>query len=193
MHRVTILATCAAVAGAIAVVPIGGFAAPAGQSPCMETALVTMADSGVQGQARLCTTDQGVRADIDASDLVAGNAYTVWFVYFDRPSQCATIPCQPPDTTGDNPPGVLGRLDSTVAGDTGEAHFGAEIRGFWPSTGSEVHIPMFTHGTANTEDNRARARQLLTPQVPGLGTPGLGITADGRQGFMHAVAMFDIP
>ena len=129
MHRFIVLSIAAAVIAAIISLPVGGLAAPAGPRSCQETSLVPMADSGIQGQARLCANDDGVTTDIEASNLAAGDTYTVWLVYFDRPADCATIPCGPPDTTGDNPPGVLGRLDSLVAGDSGEAHFGGEIRG----------------------------------------------------------------
>jgi hypothetical protein len=46
---------------------------------------------------------------------------------------------------------------------------------------------MFEHGSASTSDNRFLARQLLTPQLPVLGPPGLGAPADGNVG--HPVAL----
>jgi hypothetical protein len=160
---------------------------------CLATSLVEQDNSAIRGQAHLCRDGSGIEADADVTNLAPGSVYTMWFVYFDKPTDCQTIPCQPVDTTGDNPPGVLARMDGLIASNTGEAHFSGQVHGLRLSPGSEFHLPVFTHGPANTDDNRALARQLLTPQVPGLGTPGLGVGADGRLGFLKAAAMFDIP
>lgn len=193
MQRFIVLSTTGALIAALLVLPGAGLAAPGGELPCADATLVPMANSGIEGQARLCASADGVRADIDATNLASGNAYTAWLAYFDRASDCASHPCQPPDAMSYNPLGVVGRLDSLVADDTGAAHFGGQVRGLRLSSGSEVHLDILNHGVANDEDNRARARQLLTPQIPGLGAPGLGVQADGQVGFPHALAHFDIP
>ena len=193
MQRFIALSSTAALIAALVVLPGAGLAAPSGQLPCTDTTLETEANSGVQGQARLCANPEGVRLDIDATNLAAGNAYTTWLAYFDRASDCVTDPCGPPDATSDNPLGVVTRLDSLVADDSGAAHFGGQVRGMRLSSGSAVRVEIFNHGVANEEDNRARARQLLTPQVPALGAPGMGVQADGKLASSNALAIFDIP
>jgi hypothetical protein len=62
-------------------------AAATALADCVDTSPVAMGNSysGVGGSAALCVSDAGVRASIATSNLAAGNAYTVWFVYFDRP------------------------------------------------------------------------------------------------------------
>ena len=163
----------------------------AAQAGCLDAPLVTMANSGVTGTARLCISDDGVQAQVASSNLAAANAYTAWFVYFDQPSSCQGQRCMPPDVIGDDPPGVLGRMDGLVADGSGAATFSGDYRGLRLVSGSEVHLPIFGHGPANTDDRRARARQLLTPEEPMLGAPGLGVPGANHAGSV-AVAMFDV-
>src|SRR5262249_17412377 len=150
--------------------------------------------SGVTGSARLCVLEDGVRAQIAAANLAADNAYTSWFVYFDRPSTCKTAQlCSPPDLTGEDPAGVVGRIDGLVADGRGAGAFEGALPGLRLASGSHVHLPTFGHGPANTEDYRARVRQLLTPEDPMLGAPGLGVPAAHPHAGPVAVAIFEIP
>jgi hypothetical protein len=134
-----------------------------------------------------------VRAEIYTNNLEAGEVYTAWFVYFDRADACNPRPCSPADAIGDNPLGVLGRMDSLIADASGSAAFTGEVRGLKLSSGSEVHLPVFGHGPANADDNRLLARQLLTPEAPMLGAPGLGVPAATNRGGPVAEATFAIP
>jgi hypothetical protein len=171
-----------------------GYAAPPpAQAGCLDTHLMTLADSGVTGSAQLCVTDAGVQAQVATSNLAVANAYTVWFVYFDQPSTCKTTPCSPPDATGDDPAAVLGRMDALVADGTGMGAFEGEFRGLRLSSGSQVHLPIYGHGPASTDDYRARARELLTPEDPMLGAPGLGVAAAHPHAGPVAVAVFEVP
>ena len=172
----------------------------------LQASVTQQGSSGATGHAALCVNDDGLKARMKAMSLVPGNAYTVWFVYFDNPAACAssglTGPNQPcgsidlttpvPDALHPNlaPPGVFGRMDSAVADEDGEAQFSARLRGFKVSKGSLIWLFIFNHGPAST-DNQERARQLLTPQTPGLGSPGLGVGS--RKGFGAGVAVFSIP
>jgi hypothetical protein len=140
------------------------------QTNCLDTPLVSMADSGVTSSAQLCVRDEGVHAQVATSNLAAGDANTAWFVYFDRPANCRAMPCMPADAIGEDPVGVLGRMDGLVADATGAGTFAGDFRGLRLSGGSQVHLPIYGHGPAST-DNRARARQLLTPEDPILGAP----------------------
>jgi len=155
--------------------------------------LVTVNNSGVTGNAKLCISAGGVRTHIMAENLTPGNPYTVWFVYFDNPMNCLNPGhCTPADTTTPlaDPEGVLGRYDSIIATQW-RGIFSGHV-GMVPSSGSEIHLPIFAHGSLSS-DGHIRARQVLTPQDPSLGAPGLGTSSDGLKGRPVAVAVFVIP
>ena len=160
---------------------------------CLDTPVAQLASSGIGGTARLCTSGAGTHADMAAESLTSGSAYTMWFVYFDNPTSCATQPCTGADALGDDPVAVFSRMDGVVADGSGAARFSGDFRDLRLSQGSEVWLLMFGHGPANTEDNRARARQLLTPQSPKLGAPAAGAVADGEIGSGVARAVFSLP
>jgi hypothetical protein len=149
--------------------------------------------SSVSGHGTLVVSNEGADVVIRAENLTPGVAYTAWFVYFNNTAQCIVAhQCAPPDLTmpPSDPAGVFGRMDSAVAGANGQLTFKGTLRDFQVSAGSAVHIAPFAHGPANTTDNKVRAQQLLTPQAPALGAPGLGIGT--QAGFLVAATKFDI-
>ena len=185
------------------------FATPASvqaqdRSDCLKLPVMQEGGSGMAGKARLCFNADGVRVRMSVHNLIPGRAYTVWFVYFDDPTKCITAPgtanpCGPPDlikpvpsATDPNaaPAGVFGRMDSAVADEDGEARFAAYLQDFHLSPGSHVHLGIFAHDPAS-DNNQVRARQLLTPENPRLGFPGLGLST--QKGFLAGAAMFHIP
>ena len=172
---------------------------------CMKESILAL-EAPIQGDAFLCIDAEGVRARLHAKGLKPKNAYTIWFFYWDDPSQCATPgQCAPGDAT---PPGqcegpldlrgfdpllVLGRLDSAIAPRNGKVNFTGQVRGLRLSGGSQVWLFIAAHGEAETSDNRARARQLLTPEDPFLSAPLLGNCVDGPKSGSAAIAIFNIP
>jgi hypothetical protein len=159
----------------------------------MTASLVTLNNSGVTGTARLCISESGVHTRITANNLTPGNPYTVWFVYFDDPSKCLTPGnCTSADTVMPvmDPEGVLGRYDSITAKES-TGTFSGHV-GIQPSSRSVIVMPIFAHGSLSA-DGHIRARQLLTPQDPSLGAPGLGTSSDGKKGSPVARAVFVIP
>lgn len=175
-----------------------------GCQPLMTPVMDANTGTGMSGRASLCYGESGVQVRMSVNNLQAGQAYTVWFVYFDNPASCifapeADSPCGPPDLTRPlpdstnpdaAPAGVFGRMDSAVADQFGAARFSARLQDFHFSPGAHVHLVIFRHGPVST-DNYARARQLLTPEAPGLGSPGLGLAT--QKGFLAGVAIFHIP
>jgi hypothetical protein len=172
---------------------------------CKKESIVALGDTPIQGNAFLCIDVTGVRARLHAKGLEYGDAYTIWFFYWDDPSQCATPgqcapgdaappgQCEGPlDLRGFNPLVVLGRLDSAVAPRNGKVNFAGQVRGLRLSSGSQVWLFIAAHGEAHASDNRARARQLLTPEDPSLGAPLLGNCVDQPSG-PAAIAIFNIP
>src|SRR5262249_20437582 len=148
---------------------------------CDTESIVALGDAPIQGDAFLCIDSHSVRAKLHARELTPGDAYTIWFIYFDDPSKCATPgQCGTLEDVGNvNPVGVLGRLDSAVAPNNGKVNFSGHVGGLHLSSGSQVFFFMVRHGPANASDNRALARQLLTPEDPTIGAPQLGNFVDG--------------
>jgi hypothetical protein len=209
MKRSVMLAQAAAIGLSVLVAQGGGASAAARLDPggvsglklmsaqagdtCIDEGVAPLANTGIQGSARVCVNDTRVRADMLTEHLTTGDVYTVWFVYFDDPATCAASPCVGADALGDDPAAVFSRMDGVVAQPSGAAQFAADLRDFRLSHGSVVWLLMFGHGQANQTDNRARARQLLTPQSPMLGAPAAGAAADGEIGSGVARAVFVIP
>ena len=158
--------------------------------------------TGITGKATLCINRTGVSGSIEVEHLQPGDAYTVWFFYWDDPSKCE-VPgmCGSPlDFLGDatqQPPVlplvVFGRFDSAVAPADGEEEFEGRVRGLRLSSGSLVQLIIVRHGPADTSDHIHLARQLLTPEDPNAGAPHLGNVVDGLRGVGAAGAFFQIP
>jgi hypothetical protein len=157
--------------------------------------------SRIKGSAELCIDGKHATVSEWTENLTPGNAYTTWFAYIDVPAQCGNYEggtpgvCADPDAflPADNPSVVFGRMDGSIAGASGRLHMTGEFRDLRFSHGSTVWIIMFEHGPASTTDNRYLSRQLLTPQLPVLGPPGLGAPVDGNVGHGVALAVFNIP
>ncbi len=139
----------------------------------------------VSGSVNLCAVNKGVRANVRAADLIPGNAYTVWWIYFDDASQCGVpFACGVDfnDFLGEKPLAVLGRLGSAVAGKGGVALIRDEWGGMVPSSGSQIQIFLLDHGPVDESDGAQRARQTLTPEDPFFGMPHHGNAVDGWRG-----------
>lgn len=167
----------------------------------LQASVKALGASGIQGTAQICLEGNNTTANMMTQGLVAGNAYTIWFVYFDNPSLCGFYAGGTPGVcTGtdaifpaNSPVGVFGRMDGTIAEASGLARLTGHFRGLQFSHGSIIWLLMFGHGPASTSDNRFLARQLLTPQKPVLGPPGLGAPDDGAAGSGVALAKFNVP
>ena len=157
---------------------------------CPRASIVALANSGVRGHAEVCVTAVGIRPRLEAGGLTAGHAYAALLGYFDRSASCRRPICQIGDTLGQDPAGVLARMDGGVASG-GEAVFGGDVRDLHPSLGSQIVLFLFGNGQASSTDNRLRARQLLTPRSPRLGAPAAGTIADGEAGLLVGYAAFE--
>jgi hypothetical protein len=157
--------------------------------------------SSITGSAELCLDRNHATVSEWAENAISGHAYTTWFAYIDDPAQCGHYPggtpgvCSDPDAVlpANSPTVVFGRMDGVIAGSSGRLHMTGAFRDLRFSHGSIVWIIMFEHGPASANDNRFLARQLLTPQLPPLGPPGLGAPADRNVGHPVALAVFKIP
>ena len=155
---------------------------------CDEQPLLDLTGGGVGGVALLCDTPVGVKAHVRANALVPGNAYTVWWIYIDDPSQCEPDFSAPPGYECDysflfndgDPLAAVGRFDSGIAPDSGMIHFKSTVPGMHQSSGSMTWLLINDHGPASTDDGRALARQLLTPEDAIFGAPHLGIVGGAQ-------------
>jgi hypothetical protein len=117
-----------------------------------------VADAG----ASLTRTANGVSFQLHTNSLTRGNAYTLWFAVVDNPSACSTLPCPPPEVTG-NPEtdGQVTWAGGLVAGDTagtfaGEVEVGP-LEGWLPDRSfdnpdtAHVHLIVHDHGPVAPE------------------------------------------
>jgi hypothetical protein len=66
-------------------------------------------------------------------------------------------------------------MSDVVAPRNGRATLSGDVPDLQLASGSQVWLLLKGHGAANTSDDLARARQLLTPEDPTIGAPNLGI------------------
>jgi hypothetical protein len=119
------------------------------------------------GKSVLTRTDTMITSTVEGANLIAGNAYTVWFVVFNNPAACSDNECGEDDifTGADlNVEGVMaaqigvGNATANIAKADGTAEFGAVLRpGDYAATGHQVLFPAGLAGDAllldgNTKD-----------------------------------------
>jgi hypothetical protein len=150
------------------------------QAACHKQA-IGAAQETITGTAFLCTGKDGVTAKLEARGLTPGDVYTFWFIYIPDGTACAAdqATCFGASAGGGQqnvvPAEAFGRLTDVVAPSNGKSTISGSIPGLLLSSGSQVWLLLKGHGTANTSDNLARARQMLTPEDPTVGAPNLGI------------------
>jgi hypothetical protein len=158
---------------------------------CLEAPVFGIDSSGVAGSARLCILDEGARPVADVEGLTPGTAYVTWFAYFDRPQLCQKSRCTLDDLRGEYAVGVSGRMDGIVADGFHKAQLRGDFRDLRLTGGAEATILVFERAAVAIGDTRARARQLLTVQLPGLDLPATDAGVGG--GRLVARAVFDLP
>jgi hypothetical protein len=159
--------TAAVVAGITLATP----AAATGEAVTQTAPLNWHAQSGNEGpvgdgaEANLTRTASGVSYEITTTGLVAGHAYTVWFVVINDPAACSDTPCAPPQFLADPAADaqVAWGLDGQVAAEDGSATFAAEVPagplldGWLPVQGlddplaAEIHLVLNDHGPVVAE------------------------------------------
>jgi len=150
------------------------------QAGCQEQPIMPLQEA-VSGKGFLCSGPAGVKAALKTSGLTPGDAYTFWFIYIPNGTACAAdeATCFGASGAGGQqnavPAEAFGRLSDVVAPKNGEALLIGDVPGLRLSKGSQVWLLLKGHGIANTSDNLALARQLLTPEDPTVGAPNLGI------------------
>lgn len=126
----------------------------------------------VVGEATLVRRKDAVSLSLHASDLVAGDAVTMWWVVFQNPGACSAPGCGAEDLFAAGVNGGLFRADGRVVGGAGRAAFTGKLETgtvslfvpnvFTETTGAEIHIVLQTHGAAEA-DREALEAQLSAP------------------------------
>ena len=111
----------------------------------------------------LLRTGKGVSMTLHTSELEPGAAYTVWWVVFNRPSQCATSPCGEPDLFDPDVHAFVTHAAGHVIGPNGTGHFAGSLRegavsdnllggvgSLENALAAEIHFVVRTHGAPNT-------------------------------------------
>ncbi len=121
--------------------------------------------AGVAGTATLTRTKDALWVDIDATGVVAGHAYTLWFVVFDNPRGCGKDGCGLPDLGSPQARVTLVNAGGAVA--TGAAHsflgyldrhdigdrqlLLGDRHGVDNTYKSELHVILRSHGAAEVD------------------------------------------
>ena len=98
---------------------------PAAEGPVgSDEPVVRVADSVQVGSSRLVRTPIGINFTLSTTDLTAGHAYTLWFVAFNRPENCAVpFQCAPDDVVNDAAQPDMMYGAGSIAGGEGKATF----------------------------------------------------------------------
>ena len=103
-----------------------------------------------EGKSILTRTDTMITSTVEAANLTAGNAYTIWFVVFNNPEGCSDECGEDDIFTGDelNVEGVMnaqigvGNATANIGKADGTAEFGAVLRsGDYAATGHQLLFP----------------------------------------------------
>jgi hypothetical protein len=147
--------------------------------------------------ARLVVSRSGASLYLYTEDLVPGNAYTVWWVFINKPGACTGKPCGPADVLQrtDIVESDVGYATGEIASAGGSAMFEAQLpvgpfRGGWfgrslkdPLT-VEIHAILHDHGPviSSLRDNMLRTFRggctdasipaVFPPVAKADGTPG---------------------
>lgn len=135
-----------------------------------------------QAGASLSKNNEAVFANISTSGLPVGEVVTLWWVFFNNPSQCVTPGCSPPDLNNPSVNGSLQYGGGAIVGAGGRADFSGyfglgDNTGFYllpqfpnmpnPAPGlintkeAAIHLVIRKHGPAST-DPATLAQQLTT-------------------------------
>jgi hypothetical protein len=161
------------------------------EAGCHRAGVIDAEGSGITGRAKLCATEDGHSFALEAEGLMVGHAYTAWLAYFDRPIECQWRPCGFGDALGEEPVGVLARMDGRVADRSTEIFWG-DFHGLRLSRGSQATLYLLGRGVILSDDNRHRARQLLALRAVRIDDPAPDAASDNPVRAFAARAVFDI-
>jgi hypothetical protein len=185
----------AALAAAVVLAALGGLATAEADRAAISHAVPFIFASGpgdfsevgtpVEGaRSQLVRHEGGVSMTFQTHGLAGGDAYTVWWVIFNDPSQCSAPGCDEDDlfvnpadpSQGIDPNGVgvwVGYAAGHVVGDSGRASFAAGLSagdtsgtllgtsaGLDDPFAAEVHLVLRRHGPALT--GQALVEQITT-------------------------------
>jgi hypothetical protein len=126
--------------------------------------VVRLTDFVPVGTSRLVRTPNGINFNLSTSDLTSGHTYTLWFVAFNEPGQCAVAhECGPDDVVNDAAKPDMLYAAGSIAGGGGTATFagrravgdtsgsinspvGLPAYGLLDSFGAEIHLAVHDHG-----------------------------------------------
>ena len=116
--------------------------------------------------SKVIRTYAGVSVQVRTNGLTPGDAYTLWFIVFNFPENCASTPCSGPDLENPEVVGDIMYIAGNVVGGSGRAAFaghksigenrgsilppllppGIQPPGLLDPMGAEIHLLVHTHG-----------------------------------------------
>ena len=160
--------------------------------------VVRLTDFVQVGSSTLVRTPNGINFNLSTTDLTAGHAYTLWFVVFNEPGQCA-VPneCAPGDVVNDAAKPDMMYATGRIAGGTEVATF-AGRRGVGDTSGSinapvglpayglldpsraEIHLAVHDHGSKLPE-HMPDMIQTIDGGCTDAGIPAAGVISPWNQ------------
>jgi hypothetical protein len=109
--------------------------------------------------SQLTRSKDGVFMTLHTSGLVPGSVYSVWWVFFNNPRECATTPCSAADLMNPAVQGSRVNAAARITGADGAADYGSFIAvgdttgafdgpGLLDPKKAEIHLAVRTHGPA---------------------------------------------
>mgnify|MGYP000176163377 CR=1 FL=1 len=140
-----------------------------GKAVSQTTQVINAVTGEVAGEARLVRNDNGITMQFEANDLIPSHTYTIWWVVWNKPENCAGSPCADTDFALPVEVEVLYAAGHVVGG-SGKGKFTGHLKvgddsesinalfGLPPAGGlqdakaAEIHLVLRSHG----------------PKIPGL-------------------------
>ena len=138
--------------------------------------IIDVVNSVVAGSSTLHRNANGVTVNFKAEGLIPGHAYTIWWIVWNYPDECAGVPCGFVDFFNPDVDVDVLYAAGNVVGNSGKGNFSAHLSegntsgdtsaffGLPPATGlvdaqnSEIHVVLRSHG----------------PKIPGLVNEQIG-------------------
>lgn len=112
-----------------------------------------------EGGAYLIRSRNGLTAQVMAAGLEPGHPYTVWWIFFNKPVNCATTPCSAADLMTAN--GAVHYATGGVAGAGGELNLGFSTTSGGPPEGAVFNPTLPRTSLANNGGFKAEVHLVL--------------------------------
>jgi hypothetical protein len=192
--KLSLLAAVSLAFAAMSLLAFSASAKPGSVSPVywFEDTVQTPGTEVTGAYSSLLRSSNGVTISMHTTGLIAGNAYTAWWVVFNNPELCEAG-CDVNDvvaalTSGSNPIGIgVLRAGGHVIGADGKFSFGASLQE-GSTVGCQTSAPFVAMCTALADSSKAEVHLVLHdhgPAIAGHVNEQIGAFEGGCKNFIH--------